>query len=193
MKKNQKGFMIFGLLALCVVLVVGLFLLNQGPKGEDDPQNTGDSVMDVTPSDISDPVYVNQPSATPTIEPPAIPTPTDEQTGSDIPLTVIEDKPDAPELPDTAYTGEPTGDATEDDVKAHEALDQQLTNPDVTPNITPTPVEPAKPAVPSPKSGDKDGNGNVYIPGFGWVKDEGGGTEVEESFGEGSLDVMVGH
>lgn len=33
-----------------------------------------------------------------------------------------------------------------------------------------------------PQMGDKDGNGNIWIDGFGWVKDEGGGS-VEEQFG----------
>lgn len=42
---------------------------------------------------------------------------------------------------------------------------------------TPTP---AKPETSIPQSGDKK-DGKIYVPGFGWVEDEGGGVEVDDT------------
>jgi len=49
-------------------------------------------------------------------------------------------------------------------------------NPNVPPSSTPTP---ATPETSTPQSGDKQ-DGKIYIPGFGWVEDEGGGVEIQE-------------
>lgn len=49
-------------------------------------------------------------------------------------------------------------------------------NPNVPPSSTP---KPAQPETSTPQSGDKK-DGKIYIPGFGWVEDEGGGVEVQE-------------
>lgn len=50
-------------------------------------------------------------------------------------------------------------------------------NPNVPPSSMPTP---AQPEPDSPKSGDKQ-DGKIYVPGFGWIEDNGGGVEVEEA------------
>ncbi len=43
----------------------------------------------------------------------------------------------------------------------------------------------------APKSGDvKDGK--IYVPGFGWIEDNGGGTEQEEVSSDGDIDKQVG-
>ncbi len=194
MKKNKTGLAIAGLLVICMALAAGVFTLGQPPKGEDAVLASGDTMKEVNPSDITSPAV---PSDAPNIEPDAIPSPTVDvqpipltpqgtdsggQTGSDIPLTVIEDRPEPPELPDTAYTGEPEGNATPADVEEHEALDPALKDPDTKPDtVIVPPVEPDKPAGNTPQSGDHNGNGEVYIPGFGWVKDEGGGSHGEQS------------
>jgi len=194
MLKIKKTITVFGLSAFAIILVVVLMAMSQPAKQTDALNDTDVIASNVTPNEIDEttPAPV---TAAPEVKPSEIvkPEPTAEAKGNDIPLTVIEDKPEPPELPDTAYTGEQTDDATTDDVQAYEALDPALKNPDVKPTTTPAPVEPAKPKETTPQSGDKNNKGEVYIPGFGWVKDEGGGGQGEKSVGEGSLDVMVGH
>jgi hypothetical protein len=190
-KKNTAGLVILGLLALCVILTAGVFMLGQSPKGEDNPQNMADAAGDVAPGGITEAPTIK---TTPDIKPGGIdPTepPTDGRTGSDIPLTVIEDKPEPPELPDTA---------AKPDHHVHDAncgheipTDPALTNPDKKPDAAPSPVEPTKPKDNEPKSGDKDGKGNIYIPGFGWVKDEGGGGQGRKSGSDGDWDKIIGH
>ncbi|MDN8588140.1 hypothetical protein Q0V21_05075 [Paenibacillus sp. 11B] len=43
-----------------------------------------------------------------------------------------------------------------------------------------------------PKAGAKNNDGKVYIPGFGWVEDQGGGTQVVETGNDGDLNKQVG-
>lgn len=193
MFKNKKSITTFGLMAAAVILVIGLMAMSQPVKQTDGIPDNDTLTSSVAPSEING----AKPDVTaPEVQPSVIPTvkPTDEdKNSSDIPLTVIDDKP---ELPDTAYKGESTGDATADDVKAHEALDPTLKNPDKKPTATSAPVEPAKPKDKTPQSGDKNGNGEIYIPGFGWVKDEGGGGQGEKSQIDpehSDFDKIIGH
>ncbi len=57
-----------------------------------------------------------------------------------------------------------------------------LTNPDAEPSYEPeqTEVKPQETPSDTPKHGDKK-DGKIYINGFGWVKDEGGGGEGESA------------
>jgi len=57
-------------------------------------------------------------------------------------------------------------------------------NSDVVPAATPAPSESS-----TPQSGDKK-DGYIYIPGFGWVANEGGGVEVKEGDFELSGDLV---
>ncbi|MNN77484.1 hypothetical protein D3C81_1939510 [compost metagenome] len=38
-------------------------------------------------------------------------------------------------------------------------------------------TEPNKQTASTPKAGDKNKKGQVYVPGFGWVEDKGGGSQ----------------
>jgi hypothetical protein len=115
------------------------------------------------------------------------------QNGNDIALTSITGRPEPPELPKTAFVWEQDEEVTPEDVAAYEALDPALKNPDVRPDITPAPVQ-STPAPQAPNSntsnnipqstsnsGDTDNNGLTYFPGFGWIKYEGGGTQITQS------------
>jgi hypothetical protein len=109
-----------------------------------------------------------------------------------IELTQIGEKPEPPPLPETAQRNEPEGDATIEDVQAHEALDPALKNPEVVPTITPAPVV-SNPQQNTPQMGDKNDKGEIYIDGFGWVKNEGGGGRGEPSSSDGDWDKIIGH
>ena len=186
MRKNVKGFAIIGLLALCVILVAGVFMLGKTPMGEDAMVNVDEPAKEAIPGAIADPPAVTVPEAKPVVVPPQSPDAA-EQGGIDIPLTVIEEKPEPPELPDTAHR---------DDGLDEPPTDPALTNPDVKPDIAPAPVEPTRPKDPAPQGGDKNGNGEVFIPGFGWVKDEGGGGQGQQSQldpDHSDFDKIIGH
>ena len=194
-KKNRKGLAVVGLLALCVILTVGLFMLGRSPKGEDSLQNMNGIAQNVTPNGID-----RVPDTTPNDAPPSVrpgeirqSEPSDGSgTGNTTELTVIPEKPQPPELPETAHKFEPQEEATLDDVAAFEALPAELRNPDVKPDTTPAPVQTVRQQDNAPQSGDRQ-NGQVYIPGFGWIKDEGGGGQGQQSVGTGSLDKIIGH
>ena len=193
-KRNKKGLVIFGALALSAILTVGIFTLNQNPKLEESPQDNGDIIQiinDVTPGGIDEtPKEAAIPDITPSVITPA----ETEKTDNIIQLTVMPEKPEPPELPDTAYQGEPADEATVEDVEIYEALDPVLKNPDVKPDITIAPVEPAKPQENTPQSGDTNASGQIYIPGFGWVKNEGGGGQGSVSYvDESKLDIIIGN
>jgi hypothetical protein len=211
-KRNKKGLVVFGLLVLCVILATGIFMFNQTPKGEDVPQGIGGIAQDVTPGGIAGtqtetpaeeaaptivPNEINPTDTAPIIVIPSGITPaeTTADSGTDrvTPMTTIPEKPDPPELPETAYKFEPAEEATLEDVEAFESIPAELRNPDVRPNITPAPVTPAPSAnTQTPQSGDRQ-NGQVYIPGFGWIKDEGGGSQGSVSDSNGSLDKIIGY
>ncbi len=192
MKKNRKGITIFGLLVLCVALTAGLFKLGQIPKALDNDMNPSDTLPVATQAYISAPEITVPPITaekkqddTPSsdVESSEIPSqapPTSEQSDTDVPLTKIEvDKPEPPPPPVTAsQSSAPT--------------DPALTNPNCVPDVKVDPVDPEEPKTPAPQSGDKK-DGQIYIPGFGWIKDEGGGTKVTQSVGKGSMDKMVGY
>ena len=75
------------------------------------------------------------------------------------------------ELPNTEHNTPPDPPKIEDEMP--------LTNTDTEPTHTPEQVQPNKPtASNTPKHGDTK-DGMIYINGFGWVKDEGGGGRGE--------------
>ena len=183
MSSQKKSFTIFGLAAMAVILAGAVFFLAQ-PTAQFDPADLPDETIAT--------VAVGVIAGGNTIEEPEIkpnPAPLSEQPvtapgGNDIKLTVIEDKPGPPEKPETAHN---------DDDENHEPpANPALTDPDKIPEANPKPAETAPPKDNSPKPGDKNGNGEVFIPGFGWVKDEGGGGHSEVSVGKGSLDKIIG-
>jgi hypothetical protein len=104
-----------------------------------------------------------------------------EQDGKDIVLTVIEEKPAPPELPETAFIWEEDEEVTPEDVQAYEELDPALKNPNVKPNITPEPVQTEKPNNNAPASGTINEKNEMYVPGLGWVPYGGAPNEVKQS------------
>ena len=184
---NNKRLAVLGLLTLCVTLAAVVFMLGQSPKGEDVLPDTDNPGIEVTPGGIDGSIAsVDVPA--PTVNPGAI-IPQDStgtgQNGNDIPLTVIPDKPEPPKLPDTAPQDK------EMDGETWDSLDPALKDPDVKPDMTPAPPEPQKPDGETPNSGDTNDNGQIYIPGFGWVENEGGG-QGQPSGSDGDWDKQIG-
>ena len=189
MSKNKKTFTIFGLTAAMIVLVGAIFVLSQPPKQSDLELLPNDAAGSVVAADIDGGSGTKDPVIKPEPIPASDKTDTG-QIGSNIPLTTIADKPEPPELPETALTGELIKNA---DPEEAEAIDPALRNPDVKPGTAPAPVEPTKPKDNTLQSGDKNDKGEVFIPGFGWVKDEGGGGQGQPSGSDGDWNKIIGH
>lgn len=175
--KNKKLLAIVGVVAvLLIVIGVSVSMLGKGaqPSGTD-PAATP---TDVTAEDVSQPP--EEETTTPTVEIPDVSTPesTPEQEQADSVLNVEqEDQVDV--------------DLTDSEKK-----------PETTPPPTPSPEEQqaasennepivSDPAANQPQNGDTQ-DGSIYIDGFGWIPDEGGGTIQEEVHSDGDINEQVG-
>lgn len=180
--KTQKGLLVSGLAVLCIVLAIALFSFvgGGGEKSKADiaGNDTGTSVTvnDIKAEDktgVAVPDITKAPAATgsqaPGNENPVLNP--DKQQNVEVPITKPTDKPAEPEKP-----------VVKDE--------KQTKNPDKPPvyDKQQTTVEPKSS---QPKSGDKK-DGKVYIPGFGWVKDEGGGGKGEVVNSDGDINKQVG-
>lgn len=179
--KTQKRLLVSGLAALCVVLVVAVFSFFGG-SSEKDKSNiaVNDISNNVTVSDIKADYKsgVSVPNVT------EVPTNgTESQTSSNIVLDIS--KQQDIEVPITEPQKKPS--EPEKPVVKNET---ETKNPDKPPvyDKQQTTVETKSS---EPKSGDKK-DGKVYIPGFGWVKDEGGGSQGKVGKSDGDINKQVG-
>ena len=113
------------------------------------------------------------------------------------------------EVPDvSALENTPTQEQADPvlDVEQEDQVDVDLTDSEKKPESTPPPApspeeqqaasennEPivSDPAANQPQNGDTQ-NGSIYIEGFGWIPDEGGGTIQEEIHSDGDINKQVG-
>jgi len=202
----SKKLIIFGMVIVCAVFIIGLYFHIQGSKTDDAP-NTENAVQNVT----DDAGEITTDTAVPTVRPnttlpdnelvdtvrpseilPVEPA-DDDGTITEIALTVMPEMPEPPELPETAYRERPEGDATPEDVAAHQALDPALTNPDVKPDGTPA----SQPVTNTPQPADNTPQGEPvigetrYFPGFGWITYTGPNIG-ERSTSTGDWDKIIG-
>jgi len=89
-------------------------------------------------------------------------------------------------MPDAENVTTTTGSGTSGQAKTSD--DKPKTPAEATPPATPpaetegsTSSTTVQPETSAPQSGDTNSSGQIYIPGFGWVENEGGGVEVEEA------------
>ena len=162
--KTKKRLMLAGLGVLGIVLVVAIAAQFRTGMPTDGKADTSSVTSDTSVPSISAP---GAEGSSPDVSVPAV------------------------SAPDTASQGgaKDTGDSSGTDqsiqaqvTKPFAPSAEAKTNPNQTPdgkkasktdNGTPT-ADSSNPS--TPKSGEKNGKGQVYFPGFGWVNDEGGGT-----------------
>jgi len=65
-----------------------------------------------------------------------------------------------------------------------------ITNKNKVPAYPEKAVKPQKESI--PKGGEKNNKGQVYVPGFGWVNDEGGGGQGTNVTSDGDINKQVG-
>ena len=175
--KNKKLLAVLGVAAVVVIVIAVVLLGKGGQTTTVDPAST--------PSDVSaeDVDSSNTPDGS-----------------SSEPLVVV---PDAskPEATDSQNQTDAVLNVEEED-----QVDVNLTDSEKKPETTPPPApsqeeqqaasennEPivSNPAANQPQNGDTQ-NGSIYIEGFGWIPDEGGGTIQEEIHSDGDINKQVG-
>lgn len=145
--KNKKKLLVIGLAALCCCLVVGLFVYLGGMGGKAPDTIATDLAQEDNSASVPD-------IAIPENDAPDISVPAAIQ--ADTPAS--EPDTDRPKTPEDAVPPEPPAVENEED----------LQNAEQPPAYTPEQTEPS--AQPSgPQGGDINGNGEIWVPGFGWV------------------------
>lgn len=189
-EKSKKRLTVAGLSGACVVLVAVLAAFTLGGAGKNAPPVTDDGG--------GGSVAVSGITATPT------PTPTAKPTSD---VAVPEIKAETDHAGNSAVN---TDQAPALDVEQPQHVETDLTNPPakdtappadspapddstvpVTPSHEETVVTP-EPAAPIPE-GTEEKPGYVYVPGFGYIEDNGNVAEGHQIDGEGSLDEQVGY
>lgn len=175
--KNKKLLAIVGV-AAALLIVIGVSISMLGKDERPSGTDPADAPTDVTTEDMSQPPEEETP--TPTVAVPDV---------------------SAPENTPTQEQADPVL-----NVEQEEQVDVDLTDSEKKPETTPPPApspeeqqaasennEPivSDPAANQPQNGDTQ-NGSIYIEGFGWIPDEGGGTIQEEIHSDGDINKQVG-
>ena len=175
--KNKKLLAVLGAAAVVVIVIAAVLLGKGGQTTTVDPVST--------PSDVSaeDVDSSNTPDSS-----------------SSEPLVVVPDT-SKPEATDSQNQTDAVLNVEEED-----QVDVNLTDSEKKPETTPPPApsqeeqqaasennEPivSDPAANQPQNGDTQ-DGSIYIEGFGWIPDEGGGTIQEEIHSDGDINKQVG-
>lgn len=179
--KNQRRLLVLGLAVLCIALAAVLFTFVGGGE-KNNPHPSANNVSRKagvkkrqTPAKTEVPV----PAVTKT----PVTTSSSLQSGKDEVLNV--DKQQKVEV-SVAKTPEKPAEPAKPVIKDKKVLKNPNKKPEY--DKSQTTVDPKSS---QPKSGDKK-NGKVYIPGFGWVKDEGGGSQGEVVGSDGDIHKQVG-
>ncbi|HEX2925304.1 MAG TPA: DUF6550 family protein [Ruminiclostridium sp.] len=177
MKKKQiKWLVVTGLGIVCIILiaVIASQFRTKAPKdtAEASPSAAQVNQVVVTPTEASKTEQDIQDSKS------------SEATSAQIPNTAVSNGTKQTIQPDPVKPKAPT-----------------ISKPKVQPKVTPKAPDSAKkpvskqPGSPSgktePKGGEKK-DGKIYVPGFGWVKDNGGGSKGEVVGSDGDINKQVG-
>ena len=157
-EKAKKRLTLAGLGVVCVVLVIAIASQFKAvaPK-EADVQPSTTATNTVTPS-VSTPAAAGTPTSTPEVSVKPI-TPT--VSGSQVTDTGKSTGTDQSIQAEVTKPAEPSGEAKTNPSQKPDG--QKVTNSDGSTSSSST-----------PKSGDRK-DGKIYVPGFGWVEDNGGG------------------
>ena len=176
--KNKKLLAIVGVAAvLLIVIGVSVSMLGKG----DQPSGTDPAAAptDVTTEDVSQPP--EEETTTPTVEVPDV---------------------SAPENTPAQEQADPVLDVEQEDQVDVDLTDREK-KPETTPPPAPSPEEQQaasekdepivhEPDSNQPQTGDTQG-GSIYLEGFGWITDEGGGTVQENVHSDGDINKQVGN
>ena len=168
--KNKRWLSIAGLGVVCIALVIAISSQFKTEAPADDVTAPTSTVTgEVNPStDVSNPaggknvvIQASEPTTTSTETPNTV-----DSTGTEQTIQPDLVKPEAPK-----ETPKPQG---------------ETTNPSKAPTYKPEDTTVSKSA--EPKGGDTNGQGQIYVPGFGWVDNSGEnvGTTAEDMYENGN-------
>lgn len=171
---TQKKIVIAALSVICLCLAAGLiYYLGYIDRSQVPPAGITEN------TDVTAPEVTVLPLAVPSNDASKQDKSTGEQnSGAD---TTVQDKTPPEQKPKTPEEAVPPAPPTVKDEKA-------LTDPVKPPEYTPEQTKPST-ETDTPKSGDKK-DGKIYVPGFGWVEDKGGGVEVKTAPNAGTGEVI---
>lgn len=183
---TKKKLLVSGLAILCVVLAVALFSFIGGNGEKDKISKVDDLSNDVTVNDIKadDKAEVETGVSVPEITKAPNGANESQTAGNENAVLDIGKQQDV-EVPITKTppkSAEPEKPVVKDDAA--------LKKPDTPPAYDKEQTTVEKKSS-EPKSGDKK-DGKVYIPGFGWVIDEGGGSQGKVGKSDGDINKQVG-
>lgn len=175
MKQNKKTWLVA---AACLVLCVALVVLIVGKFAR--PPVVDEPLPSVTPSASTVTVPPISPVPTPSPIPsegPPEPTPTSTAQDVDVPepsevQQQIQSTPSIPPDPDPSQLTDP---AVKPDGTKVEGTPDPVDH-DAVP--TPSSVPPASSTVTTPPSDGADHTGQIFVPGFGWIEDDGKENEI---------------
>jgi len=179
--KAKKHLALTGLGVICIVLVIAIALQFKTEELKDAVFQPSSTIMEdaapnaYIPKDSNVPpvpeisVQPNDPTSATNVTAAAD---TADSTGTEQSLQAEPVKPEAPAEPPTPKE------------------DSVISNPIKLPEYKPEDIVKSEPS--SPKGGDKNEKGQMWVPGFGWVDDSGPneGTTVD---GEGDINKQVGN
>lgn len=177
--KTKKRLTIAGLGVVCVVLVIAIASQFEpvAPKGVSvQPSSTVSD--EVNPAEVipSLSTEVTVPSINPT-ESSAPPADTGDSTGTEQSIQAEVTKPtEPPQEVKTDPSKTPDGQKVD---KVTSVEHDKVTKPE-------------NPSSGTPESGDKK-DGKIYVPGFGWIDDNGGGVQQNDVGSDGDINKQVGN
>lgn len=159
--KTKKWLIVIGCLVLCAALVAGI----SHQFRSEEPVN--DSKPELPVSSQADDLTVD----------------TDVQEEKDVDVVVVPPDTTLPENTDNGAVSSGTEQTIQGDVSKPEYTEEQLRNPDQKPNGEKAaeedegdPSENTPETDNQPQGGDTK-DGQIYVPGFGWITDNGGGGQ----------------
>ena len=174
--KTKKWLIVIGCLVLCAALVAGISHQFKSQKPADDLEAEAELPIS-SQSDV-------------TVD-------TDIPTEKDEDLVVVPPDTTLPENTDNGAVSSGTAQTIQGDVSKPEYTEEQLRNPDQKPNgekVTEDEVEPSEntPKTDNQPQGGDTKDGQIYVPGFGWITDNGGGGQGTTVDGDGDINKQVG-
>ncbi len=178
--KTKKWLIISALGVICIVLVIATFSRFKEKEPELVMTPMAPTVTDTVTPEISAPVLTETPIpkiSTVPLNPTVTPTPLPDSGDSDGTEQSIQAEVTKPTQPPEEVKADPT--KKPDREKVSTAKEGKDTKKDNSTSNSPTSA---------PKSGDKK-DGKIYVPGFGWVEDNGGGgsgTTADDMYENGN-------
>ena len=174
--KNKKLLAVLGAAAVVVIVIAAVLLGKGGQTTTVDPASTP---SDVSAEDVDSSNTPDSSSSEPLVVVPdtSKPEATDSQNQTDAVLNVEEEDQVDVNLTDSEKNPNHSAPRSQEEQQAASEKDEPIVH---------------EPDSNQPQTGDTQG-GSIYLEGFGWITDEGGGTVQENVHSDGDINKQVGN